>query len=221
MQTRTLLTTAVITAMLAGCAQNPDGTYSNGRTVMGSAIGATAGALGGYFSSGNRDDRRKNALIGAGIGALAGGVVGNYMDKQEAAMRQSLQGTGVDVQRQGDNLLLTMPNQVTFGFDQSAIQSAFYPTLNNVAQVLNQYPSTMIDVVGHTDSVGTEAYNLKLSQDRAQAVSSYLIGKGVLSSRLVVRGVGEAFPIASNDTETGRAQNRRVEILIAPLREGL
>ncbi|MCP5405739.1 MAG: OmpA family protein [Pseudomonadaceae bacterium] len=214
-------------ASLAGCTQGPNGGYggSNGtignNTTVGALLGAGAGALGGYFSSGNKDDRRKNALIGAGIGALAGGAVGNYMDRQEVALRQDLQGSGVKVQRQGDNILLTMPNQITFGFDQSNVQSAFYPVLDNVSGVLNQYPSTFIDIVGHTDSVGSDSYNMDLSQRRAQSVASYLIGKGVVAQRLVVRGVGEQFPVASNDTDAGRAQNRRVEILISPVREGM
>lgn len=207
---------------LTACAQNPQtGQTGTNKTTVGALLGAGAVALGGYFSSGNKDDRRKNAIIGAGIGALAGGAVGNYMDNQEAQLRQDLQGSGVDVQRQGDNILLTMPNQVTFGFDQATVQSQFYPVLNNVAGVLTQYPSTFIDIVGHTDSVGSDSYNMDLSQRRAQAVASYLIGKGVVGQRLVVRGVGEQFPVASNDTETGRAQNRRVEILISPVREGM
>lgn len=220
------LATILAASAIAGCAQNPQtggstGTAGGNSTTWGALLGAGAGALGGYFSSGNDDDRRKNAIIGAGIGALAGGAVGNYMDRQEAELRQDLQGTGVGVERQGDNILLTMPNQVTFGFDQATVQSQFFPVLTNVATTLTQYPSTFIDIVGHTDSVGTDSYNMELSQRRAQAVASYLMGKGVQGQRLVVRGVGEQFPVASNDTDAGRAQNRRVEILISPVREGM
>lgn len=207
-------------ASLAGCTQGPNGGYggSNGtignNTTVGALLGAGAGALGGYFSSGNKDDRRKNALIGAGIGALAGGAVGNYMDRQEVALRQDLQGSGVKVQRQGDNILLTMPNQITFGFDQSNVQSAFYPVLDNVSGVLNQYPSTFIDIVGHTDSVGSDSYNLKLSQQRAASVRRYLMGQGVDGDRMISEGYGEERPIEDNRTSEGRAANRRVEFLI-------
>lgn len=209
--------TALAGMGLAGCSTDADGTSN--KTVNGALIGTAIGATGGYFSSGNDDDRRKNALIGAGVGVLAGGLVGNYMDKQEAQLRQDLKGTGVQVSRQGDNILLNMPNQITFGFDEDRVQSQFYPTLNNIGNVLNQYGSTMIDIYGHTDSVGSDAYNLRLSERRAGAVADYLIGQGVNGQRLVVRGRGESQPIASNSNETGRAQNRRVEIVIAPVRQ--
>ncbi|MFZ2587271.1 MAG: OmpA family protein [Alphaproteobacteria bacterium] len=221
MNPRTLALVALAGLLATACATNPDGTTANPNTMGGAAIGAAAGALGGYFSSGNSDDRRINAVLGAGVGALAGGAVGKYMDNQEAAMRQSLQGTGVDVERQGYNLMLTMPNNVTFGFDDATLQASARTTLATVAGVLNQYPSTMVDVVGHTDSVGTDSYNMNLSHRRAQAVTSYLIGQSVVSQRLVMRGMGEQFPVADNATESGRAQNRRVEVLIAPVREGM
>ncbi|PIZ31818.1 MAG: hypothetical protein COY40_00995 [Alphaproteobacteria bacterium CG_4_10_14_0_8_um_filter_53_9] len=212
---------------LTGCTTTGTGTNGstptaggNDKTVWGAVLGASAGALGGYFSSGNDDDRRKNAMIAAGIGALAGGAVGNYMDKQEASLRQDLAGTGVDVTRVGDNILLNMPSSVTFGFNQAFVLPQFHATLGQLASTLNQYPSTMIDIVGHTDSVGSDNYNQDLSLRRAQNVATYLIGKGVLGGRLFVRGMGESAPIASNATEDGRAQNRRVEVLISPVREG-
>lgn len=208
----------VIAAMgLTACAANPE--TSSDKTITGAMIGTAVGAAGGYFSSGNDDDRRKNAMIGAGVGVLAGGLVGNYMDKQEAQLRQDLSGSGVQVSRQGDNILLNMPNQITFGFDEARVQSQFYPTLNDIARVLTQYGSTMIDVYGHTDSVGGDTYNLRLSERRASAVAEYLIGQGVNGQRLVVRGRGESQPIASNSNEDGRAQNRRVEIVIAPVKQ--
>lgn len=227
---KTLLTTlsiALAASALAGCTTTGTGTGgqtsggTGNKTMWGAALGTALGATAGYFSSGNDDDRRKNALIGAGIGAIGGGAVGNYMDKQEAKLRQDFSGSGVQVSRQGDNIILTMPSGITFGFDKSDVQPSFQGTLNQFASTLNQYPSTFIDIVGHTDSVGEEAYNQQLSQRRAQAVSSYLVNRGVVSQRLVVRGVGEGFPIATNSTEEGRAQNRRVEILLSPVREGL
>ena len=216
--------TACATGPMAG-GQATTGTQTTtqqpNRTAIGAGLGAAAGALAGYFSSGNDDDRRKNAVIGAGIGALAGGTAGYYMNKQEAALREELADTGVTVSRQGENILLNMPSSITFGFDQATVQSQFMGTLNNISNVLVQYPSTFVDVIGHTDSVGTEAYNQDLSQRRAQAVANVLVNQGVQPQRLVVRGLGEQFPIASNATDAGRAQNRRVEIMISPVREGM
>src|SRR5690606_34964576 len=190
---------------------------SNTRT--GVLAGAVGGALLGYLTNtNNSEEGRQNALIGAGIGALAGGAIGNYMDRQQAAMREELAGSGVNVVRQGDNLILQMPADVTFGYDQAQIESRFYPVLDDVARVLNQYPQTTVDVVGHADSDGAEAYNLDLSRRRASSVASYLIQQNVLRDRLYVDGRGESQPIASNATPEGKAQNRRVEIIIRPFR---
>ncbi|WP_025031891.1 OmpA family protein, partial [Nitratireductor aquibiodomus] len=155
--------------------------------------------------------------IGAGIGALAGGAVGSYMDQQEAQLRGQLQGTGVSVTRQGDYIILNMPSNITFATDSANIQPAFYSTLNSVALVLQKYNRTLVDVFGHTDSTGDANYNLELSQRRAGAVANYLIGQGASSQRFAIIGQGEAQPIASNATPEGRAQNRRVEIRLSPL----
>ncbi|MBI1199890.1 MAG: OmpA family protein [Phenylobacterium sp.] len=188
---------------------------SNART--GVLAGAAGGALLGYLTNTSKSEQgRKNALIGAGVGALAGGAVGLYMDKQQAKMRQDLAGSGVDVQRQGDNIVLNMPSDVTFAVDQSDVQSRFYPTLDKVADTLVAYPQTTIDVVGHADSTGAADYNQRLSERRAASVADYLISRGVLRDRLYVAGRGETQPIASNATEAGRAQNRRVEIVVRP-----
>ncbi|NUS38810.1 MAG: OmpA family protein, partial [Lysobacter sp.] len=138
--------------------------------------------------------------------------------RQEAELRRSMQGTGVDVVRQGDNITLNMPGNITFGFDSANLSPQFYPVLDNVAGTLAQYNQTMIEVAGHTDNVGTDQYNQALSQRRAQAVASYLSGRGVLQQRMIVVGAGETRPIASNDTEAGRAENRRVEITIVPVK---
>ena len=150
-------------------------------------------------------------------GALAGGAVGAYQDRQEAELRRELAGSGVDVVRQGDNITLNMPGNITFAFDSSNLQPQFYPVLDNVADTLNNYNQTVIEVAGHTDSVGDAAYNQNLSVQRAQSVANYLSGRGVMQQRMIVTGAGETRPIASNDTEAGRAQNRRVEITIVPV----
>ncbi|MEX3009441.1 OmpA family protein [Hoeflea sp. TYP-13] len=184
------------------------------RTAGGAALGAAAGAGLGLLAGGN--DRR-NALIGAGIGALAGGAIGNYMDRQEAELRAQLQGTGVSVTRNGNNLVLNMPSNVTFATDQAQIDPSFFATLNSVAIVLNKYNQSLIDVYGFTDSTGSASYNLDLSQRRAQSVSSYLSAQGIDRRRMYVVGFGQERPVASNATEAGRAQNRRVEIQIVPL----
>ena len=204
------------TLVATACTTNP---YTGQREINKTAIGAVLGAGAGYLLGdviGGRGDRTER-IIGAGIGAIAGGAVGAYMDRQEAELRRQTAGTGVDVIRQGDELLLRMPAGITFAFDSYNVQPQFQSTLNEVAQTLNQYPSTMIDVLGHTDSVGTDAYNQQLSQQRAQAVANYLVARGVSSARIATRGYGETMPIATNETEAGRAANRRVEIKVVPV----
>ncbi|MDF2901841.1 MAG: OmpA family protein, partial [Phenylobacterium sp.] len=194
-----------------------------GQTVRNNTgTGALAGALGGaalgYLTNTNRSEQgRKNALIGAGVGALAGAGVGNYMDRQQAQLRRDLAGSGVEVERQGDNIVLQMPSDVTFGFDRADIQPQFYDTLASVARSLNEYPQTLVDIVGHADSVGRPEYNQQLSERRALAVADNLTNRGgVLRDRLYVAGRGSDQPIASNATEEGRAKNRRVEIILRP-----
>lgn len=209
------VTLAVLASFLAACTTtNPyTGEQQVSKTAGGAAIGALAGAGVGLLAGG--DDRR-NALIGAGVGALAGGMIGNVMDQQEAELRQQLQGTGVSVTRTGNQIILNMPSNITFQSDQDAISTAFYPTLNSVALVLNKYNQTLVDILGHTDSTGDDQYNLDLSQRRAFSVSTYLSSQRVDGRRFRVQGMGEGQPIASNSTSAGRAQNRRVEIIIRP-----
>lgn len=204
---------------LGACTQDPyTGEQTTSNTAIGAGIGAVAGALGGYLiGKGSSDDRRERALIGAGVGALAGGAVGYYMDQQEAALREKLRASGVSVTRVGDNIILNMPGNVTFATDSSDINSRFYEVLNSVALVLEEYDRTLVDVYGHTDSTGSAQYNMQLSQRRAQSVAQYLTSQGVNGQRFYVQGMGENQPIATNDTEAGRAQNRRVEIKISPL----
>lgn len=201
---------------LSACATNPyTGERQASKTAIGAGIGAAIGALGGAIVGGS--DKRKAMLIGAGIGALAGGAAGAYMDAQERELRDRLQGTGVSVTRQGDNIILNMPGNVTFDTDSAAIKTQFYQVLESVGLVLKKYNKTYVDVLGHTDSTGSEAYNLNLSYQRADAVAGYLQTQGIDRARLMVKGLGEGYPIASNDTPEGRALNRRVEIALTPL----
>ena len=206
--------------LLTGCAtytgQTSDPNDPN-RTRTGALIGAGIGAVAGLLSGDDAVERRQRAMVGAGVGALAGGGIGAYQDRQEAELRRELAGSGVDVVRQGDNITLNMPGNITFAFDSSNLQSQFYPILNNVADTLNDYNQTVIEVAGHTDSVGDAGYNQNLSVERAQSVANYLSSRGVMQQRMIVTGAGETRPIASNDTEAGRAQNRRVEITIVPV----
>lgn len=189
-------------------------------TAGGAAIGAGMGAVAGLLIGNNPVQRRNAALIGAGIGALAGGTIGNYMDNQEAELRAQLQGTGVSVTRVGERIVLNMPSNVTFATDQDQVNSAFYPTLDSVAVVLRKFDRTLIDVDGHTDSVGNASYNMDLSNRRANSVANHLASRGIDPRRMSAMGYGMDRPIASNATEAGRAQNRRVEISISPLKQG-
>ena len=156
-------------------------------------------------------------LLGAGIGALTGGLVGNYMDRQEAKLRAQLQGTGVSVTRNGDQITLNMPGNVTFATDSSDISANFYPVLDSVALVVNEFKQTYVDILGHTDSTGRADYNQALSERRATSVARYLESHQVLGERIIMRGLGQNAPIADNSTPEGRAMNRRVEIILTPL----
>ena len=181
------------------------------KAVKGAGIGAAAGAVAGLLTKG---DKLENALIGAGVGAIAGGGVGYYMDVQEAKLRQRLEGTGVSITRVGDNITLNMPSSITFALNSSDLNAQFFSALEGVGVVLKEYNKTVIEIAGHTDSSGSDSYNQQLSQRRAQAVATYLASQGVKNERLMTVGAGESYPIASNDTEQGRAANRRVELTI-------
>lgn len=186
-------------------------------TTKGALIGAGIGAAVGLISGDDAVERRQHAMIGAGIGALAGGSVGYYMDKQEAELRAELEGTGVSVTRNGDNITLNMPGNITFATNSSDLSPAFFDVLNSVGTVLDEFDKTVVEVAGHTDSTGTDAYNQSLSERRSASVASYLKGRGVIPERLITVGMGEAYPIADNGTEAGRQANRRVEITMVPL----
>ncbi|MFN3434739.1 MAG: OmpA family protein, partial [Sphingomonas sp.] len=147
----------------------------------------------------------------------AGAGIGAYMDKQERDLRARTAGTDVQVTREGDNLVLNIPSGITFAYDSAEVQPQFRRTLDQVADTLAQYNQTYIDVYGHTDSTGSAAYNQTLSERRATAVADYLASRGVQPARIGTRGFGKTQPIASNDTDAGRAANRRVEIKVVPI----
>ena len=183
------------------------------QAIMGAAAGAVAGLITGDSSM----ERKKRALVGAGIGALAGAGIGNYMDRQEARLRAELDRTGVSVTRVGDNITLNMPGNVTFATNSADLNAGFYEVLNSVGLVVDEFEQTVVEVAGHTDSTGSDAYNQQLSVRRASSVASYLGTRGVFRDRLIEVGMGESRPIANNDTDAGREANRRVEITLVPL----
>ncbi len=217
-----VLIVAAVTGMVSGCMTTNayTGEKQVSKTTKGAGIGALAGAAIGALSGDNGKERRKRALIGAGVGALAGGAVGNYMDRQEAKLRAQLQGTGVSVARDGDNIILSMPGNITFATGSADLNASFFNVLDSVTLVLKEYDKTIIDVAGHTDSVGSDQINQALSERRAGAVGQYLRSKGVQDNRIATVGYGKTQPIASNDTPDGRQQNRRVELTLAPLTNG-
>jgi outer membrane protein OmpA-like peptidoglycan-associated protein len=196
------------------------GEEQTSKATRGALIGAAAGAVVGLVSGDDALERRQRALLGAGVGALAGGAIGNYQDRQEAELRAQLAGTGVSVTRIGDNITLNMPGNVTFATDSSDLSPAFFEVLNSVSKVLKEFDQTVIEVAGHTDSTGSEAYNQALSERRASSVAQYFSAKNISMQRLITVGMGEARPVADNGTAEGRQANRRVEITMVPLTAG-
>ncbi|MEM7056924.1 MAG: OmpA family protein [Pseudomonadota bacterium] len=207
------LIAATCCASLVGCQT----VQENPNTAIGAGAGAALGAALGTLVGGN--DRR-NALIGAGIGLLAGAAVGQYLDQQQRELEASLAGTGASVERQGESLLVTMPSQITFRSGESQIQPQFYGVLNDMAATFNKYPESYIDVIGHTDSDGSDQFNQALSERRANAVVNYFGGRGVNSARMVGYGFGETQPVADNASAAGKQANRRVEVKITPAQQG-
>ena len=209
----------LLTLNLAGCyTYDPyTGERKVSDTTKGAGIGAAAGAVVGLLTGGDAAAHRKNALIAAGVGALAGGAIGNYMDRQEANLRHDLQGTGVSVTRMGDNITLNMPGNITFKTDSAELDPSFYKVLNSVGIIVKKYNKTVVEVAGHTDSTGSAEYNQKLSERRANSVAQYLESQGLANNRVVTVGAGATRPVADNSTPEGRQANRRVELTLTPL----
>ena len=193
--------------LTGGCSTSPaTGKNSNDRKAAGSISGKT-----------RTKEARKQSLKKAGVTRLTYGTVDSYMDRQEKLLRKRLKRTGVSISRSGNNIILNMPGRITFDFGSANLKSEYYEVLNSVASVLEEFGRTYIDVYGHTDSIGSQKYNFKLSYRRANCVADYLIAQGCNFHRFSIRGFGETNPVASNASKSGRSQNRRVEIEISPL----
>jgi len=215
-----LVTAAAFTVTACQTTDAYTGEKKVNKTTKGAGIGALAGAVLGAATGDNSKERRKRALIGAGVGALTGAGVGAYMDRQEAKLRAQLEGTGVSVTRNGNDLTLNMPGNITFKTASADLNASFFRVLDSVGLVLKEFDKTLIDVEGHTDSDGSDSYNQQLSLERATSVGTYLQSHGVNGQRIVTFGAGEARPIASNTTADGKQQNRRVELKLQPITEG-
>ncbi|HEX8388501.1 MAG TPA: OmpA family protein [Sphingomonas sp.] len=200
----------------AACTTDPE---TGERGISRAAIGGIGGVVGGYLLGdlvGGRRDRTER-ILGAGIGGIAGAAIGSYMDQQERELRQRTAGTDIQVTRQGDDLILNIPSGINFAYNSATIEPQFRTTLDQVAGTLAQYNQTYIDVYGHTDSTGSDAYNQQLSERRAQSVADYLATRGVQPARVATRGFGETRPVQPNDSPAGQAANRRVEIKVVPV----
>ncbi|MDP1519515.1 OmpA family protein [Porticoccus litoralis] len=212
-----LLLIALVGALTACMSTDPyTGQQKTSNTAKGAGIGAVTGAIIGAATSSD-DDRKKGVITGAVAGAAVGGGVGYYMDRQEAALRAKLEGTGVRVVREGDSIRLVMPSNITFGVDRYEVRPEFYNTLESVALVLKEFNKTNIRIAGHTDSTGSSEYNQTLSERRAASVGQLLISQGIASGRVWTTGYGERYAIADNSTEYGRQANRRVELELVPI----
>lgn len=195
------------------------GEQKTSATAKGAGMGAGVGAVLAYLRNKDEDSttRRQRILQGAAVGGALGGGVGYYMDNQEAQLRKQLRGSGVSVQRDGDNINLIMPGNITFPSDGASIKPSFYGVLDSVTEVLKEFDKTIIVASGHTDSTGSDSYNQLLSEKRARAVNDYFLNRGILPARLESVGFGESQPIASNESPQGREQNRRVELTLVPI----
>lgn len=217
-----ILVAGIVAALVTGCYTTDP--YSGDRkvsnTAKGAGIGAAVGAVAGILSGPDARAHRKNALIAAGVGALAGGAAGQYMDRQESKLRSQLAGTGVSVTRNGDNITLNMPGSITFRTDSSDLNPDFFKVLDSVSLVLKEYDKTMLEVAGHTDDTGSAQYNQALSERRAGSVAQYLESRGVNAQRVATVGAGETHPVATNATPAGRQANRRVELSLEPITTG-
>ena len=213
-----ILQATALALLVSGCAAQDAYTGENktSNATKGAAAGAVLGAVVGAATS-SKKDRDKGVLTGALAGGAIGGGVGHYMDRQEKVLRDRLVGTGVQVRRDGKNIQLIMPGNITFATGNAQIRTDFYGVLDSVAQVLAEFKDTRVNVSGHTDNTGGADLNQMLSEQRASAVKSYLIGKKVASGRVNAVGYSYRYPIASNNTPEGRQANRRVELQLEPL----
>jgi len=226
MSFRHFFSALAVAGLLSACApgnyythSDPQGnsTQPQNRTGRGALIGAGIGAAVGLLSGDNATERRQRAMVGAGIGALSGAAIGHYQDEQERVLRERVANTGIGVARDGDNITLNLPDGITFDFNKTSLKPQFYPALGRVAGTLSEYNQTIVEVVGHTDSIGSDEVNNRISRQRAEAVANYLSSQGVQRERIEILGAGKRFPVADNSTDGGRAQNRRVEIRLIPL----
>lgn len=207
---------AALSLIISSCTTDP---YTGERKISNTALYGGGGALAGALVGQLAGKDTKSTLIGAAIGGAAGAGAGYYLDNQESKLRAELQGTGVGIKRNGDSIKLIMPGNITFATNSSDINSSFYSVLNSVSKVFKEYKNTNIAISGHSDSSGDITKNQALSLNRAKSVSSYLVSQGVDMRRIEVAGLGSSNPIASNDSENGRSQNRRVEIEIVPIKK--
>ncbi len=208
---KTVMITGAVSLSLTACT----GTTLT-KAQQGAIIGGVTGAVIGKTTSNNKT---KRAILGGAVGAAAGAAIGAYMDKQEQTLRDTMQGSGIEIDRQGDNIVLNMPDSITFDTAKSDLKSQFHPVLNSLATTLVQYDQTKIKIAGHTDSRGGDHYNQTLSQQRANSVKNFLSGRGVNYGRMYSHGYGESRPVADNSTQSGMAQNRRVEITLVPVQQ--
>lgn len=188
----------------------------NQRTKEGAAIGAGVGVITGLLTGDSAEERRRGAVIGAVVGGAGGALLGNRLDKQAAELQQDFDNGQIGVVNTGSELIVTMPQDILFDVDSAYVNPGLQSDLQVLATSLNKYPDSTVDVIGHTDNSGEASYNQALSSRRANAVSDVLIGSGVATSRIRAIGRGEDAPVASNLTPEGKAQNRRVEIIIRP-----
>jgi len=216
------LSLASVTALSSCTTYDPyTGEEKTTNAAKGAGIGAGVAAVVSYMANKDKDsaERNKRILRDAGIGAIVGGGVGYYMDTQEAKLRKQLRGSGVSVIRDGNNINLVMPGNITFPSNEHNLKTDFHDVLDSVALVLEEFDKTIIVVAGYTDSKGSDEYNQKLSEERAKAVGDYLKAKKIVEARFEIVGFGEKNPIANNATAEGRSLNRRVELTLLPITE--
>ena len=209
MRKHILLGVSAVVILATGCASMDE---TQRRTATGAGVGALAGAVIGSATGGNAGT---GAVLGAGVGALGTYIWSQNMERQKREMEQATRGTGIAVSQTADNqLMLNIPSDISFAVGRSDIQPNFAPVLDQFAMGLRNNPYSDVRIVGHTDSTGSEAVNNPLSVDRAASTRNYLVNRGVDGRRIAIDGMGERYPIASNDTAEGRARNRRVEIFV-------